>query len=75
MLTINGHKRRIQSIATHQPKGNNMFTITHIQGGKLYSISTPCLRSASRTYYAFMRRGLVVRLWQKKQGEQQTLVF
>jgi hypothetical protein len=52
-----------------------MFTITHIQAGKLFSISTPCLRSASRTYYHFLRQGLVVRLWQKRQGEQQTLVF
>ena len=52
-----------------------MFTITHIQSGKLYSISTPCLRSASRTYYALLRQGAVVRMWQKRQGEQQTLVF
>jgi hypothetical protein len=51
-----------------------MFTITHIQAGKLYSISTPCLRSASRTYYAFLRQGLAVRMW-KSDNKKQVLVF
>jgi hypothetical protein len=52
-----------------------MFTITHIQAGKLYSISTPCIRSASRTYYALLRQGAVVRMWQKAKGEPMVLVF
>jgi hypothetical protein len=42
--------------------------------GKLYSISTPCLRSASGTYYHFLRQGLAVRMW-KSDNKKQVLVF